>query len=291
LIQNALSVAENRLSKLALGTVQFGLNYGISNQSGKIKGAEVARILIRAAELGVDTFDTARAYGNSEQLLGALLDNNTNIITKVSSSTDVEQKLLESMRRLRRKKIYGLLAHSYVSATKNLQTWAEYVQVKEMGLVKKIGISLYYPHELEEIFKRELDIDIVQVPYNIFDQRFSCWFPELKKRGIEVHVRSVFLQGLFFLDTLPQYLEGISPQFSKFKSIVKASGVTTSAICLKFAIQNEYLDKVIIGVDTVINLEDNAQAVIQPALPADLYSDLKKLEVHDEQLILPTNWQ
>jgi aryl-alcohol dehydrogenase-like predicted oxidoreductase len=165
------------------------------------------------------------------------------------------------------------------------------LRLKHTGKVEKIGFSLYYPEEYYKI--KNLEIDILQIPYSIFDQRFCKTFEELKEKKIEIHARSVFLQGLVFKK--PEELEG---RFSKLKdklsyinSLSKELGIPLNAIFLNFVLENENVDKVVIGVDRLENLKENIDSLSFQNIVKQLHQRLVELKETDEDIILPIRWQ
>ncbi len=189
--------------KIGLGTVQFGVKYGISNSQGQTPADEVARILHQAHQRGMQVIDTAIGYGNAEQVLG---DNDCSRFRVVSKFMSVEgdvtitSQLHKSLANLRINALYGFLAHRPVSLIDAPEQWAELLGLKQKGLVQKIGFSLNTPEELDALLAHGMVPDLVQVPYNYFDNRFKSRLIDLKTKGCEVHTRSAFLQGLFFMD-------------------------------------------------------------------------------------------
>jgi aryl-alcohol dehydrogenase-like predicted oxidoreductase len=286
-----------KMNKLALGTVQFGLDYGINNKNGQTKPEDVYKILDLARSSGILTLDTAYAYGNSEVVIGKYLEEHSgfSIVSKIPNKENLNIKLVyeESRERLHQDTIYGYLYHNFSIYEENPHTFQELLSLKKEGKVSKIGFSLYYPSELRKILDENLDIDLIQVPYSIFDQRFQKHFSELKARGIEIHVRSVFLQGLVFKkpeDLDPDFLL-IKPKLEKLIKIAKDSKVPISALCLNFATLNPLIDKVVIGVDTLENLQENLHDLELNNLVFQWYNDLKELSETNEDIILPINWK
>lgn len=284
--------------KLCLGTAQFGLDYGVNNVRGKIPLDEVPRILNAARDNGIVTLDTASAYGSSESVLGeaiALVGRDFQIITKYPANTDVRpfQCIDSSLEQLKTKKVYGYLFHNYSIFEKRPDYIDEFVKIRESGKSEKIGFSLYYPFEAEYILDNDIPCDIVQIPYSILDQRFAYLFPRLKGRGIEIHVRSVFLQGLFFI--APERLDG---HFDSVKDILRNinqfaadHAISTAAMCLNFAVCEPDISRVVIGIDSLDNLKEN---IADYGLPgkADISREYcKKFAVDDENIILPFNWR
>ena len=251
-----------------------------------------------AYDNGIIILDTASAYGSSESVLGegiARTKKNFQIITKYPADTVLRplQWIDTSLKQLKTEKIYGYLFHNYSIFQKHPDYCEDFVRIKRTGKCEKIGFSLYYPSEAKYILENNIPCDIVQVPYNIFDQRFNEVFSELKSRNIEIHVRSVFLQGLFFIDTkdLPSYFISIKNKLQELHTWSKNKSVDVSAVCLKFADTNKYIDKIVIGVDSLKNLKENINNYnMIPSFDMDI-KWLETFEVIDEQMILPFNWK
>jgi len=289
----------NPTSKIVLGTVQFGLNYGINNTSGQVSEIEAFNILSYAKKQGIETLDTAHTYGNSEDVIGKFIQKSGelfNLISKVpklEEGKELNDYLKESLESLSAANLYAYLFHDFDSYKSNPSLLLELIRLKHEGKIRKIGFSLYYPHELEYLLEQNIEFDIVQVPYSVFDQRFDKYFTELKKLGKEVHVRSVFLQGLVFKN--PETLEGrflsIKDKLAKLGDIAQKSGLKISGLCLNFAVLNENIDKVVVGVDSLDNLEENVSDLSQIKITKKYYDKLKHLLVTDEQIILPINWK
>src|SRR3989344_1832186 len=185
------------MNKLAMGTAQFGLDYGINNKQGKIPLKEIFKILDTCLLKGIDTLDTAPDYGDSEKKIGEytrLKGSNFKIISKLPvnvNSQNLDTILNKSLSNLQTDKIYGIIFHNFQSYTAHPQVLENLYRYQEKGVVKKIGFSFYYNKNLELLLSKNIKFDIVQVPYSIFDGRFATYFPDLKKRGVEIHVRSV----------------------------------------------------------------------------------------------------
>ena len=194
----------NCVNKLVLGTVQFGLDYGINNQFGQVHQDEVGQILRWAKKSGINTFDTSSAYGSSESVLGRSLSENNlqfQIISKYPQSKEnVATVFASSIEKLHQQKLYGYLVHHFEFYQSHPQLWEEMKQLKAEGKVEKIGFSLYDINQLQYLLDNRVEFDILQFPYNLFDRQFDVYLPQLKQSGVEIHTRSVFLQGLFFKD-------------------------------------------------------------------------------------------
>ncbi len=285
------------INRLALGSAQFGLNYGINNHRGQIDESEVLAILTMALDAGVNTIDTASAYGNSEEVLGKFLSNNQGVFKVISKLPKCEDKQVRqivelSLSRLHIPSIYGYLLHNFESYKENSIVWEGLEQLKKEGKIEKIGMSFYFPSDLDEILRRYLDIDIVQVPFSIFDQRFMVYFKELKKRNIEIHVRSVFLQGLLFKNPfeLPGYFSKIKEKIERLHVLAAEINIPLSVLCVSFAFLNDFIDKVIIGVDNLRNLKEIISTNCSGKKIKEISAQLFNLREDDEKIILPFNW-
>ena len=188
--------------RLALGTVQFGLAYGVSNQAGKVRDDELTAILSLARQLGIDTLDTAQAYGDAEQRLGVQQTTDFSIVNKLApgvQAAQVKQLIEGSLQQLRRTRLDGLLLHRSQDATPEL--FSALLEQQQQGKVGKLGVSVYSPEELEQWLALGYPLQLVQLPANLLDQRFlrSGWLDRLQALGCEIHVRSLFLQGLLLM--------------------------------------------------------------------------------------------
>ena len=284
--------------KLGLGTVQFGMDYGINNAKGKVLKEEVFEILEVAWNNGIDMLDTSALYGESEYVIGQFLKENDvpfEIVSKLPpcDADDIETRFCESLKKLNRDKLFGYLIHDFDSFRKNRHIWDILQKMKSQKKVEKLGFSLYYPEEAEYIIRENVEFDMVQVPFSIFDQRFSGIFEVLRERNVEIHVRSVFLQGLVFKNALTMHgiFDNFRDKLSSLHSISQDINVSISALCLNFAVLNEYIDKVIIGIDSLSNLQENINALRYQDRVGDVYNSLLNLKEGNEKIILPFNWE
>ncbi len=285
------------MNKLALGTVQFGLDYGINNKVGKVPESEVFAILDYAKKIGINTLDTASSYGESEKVLGQYFvkrgSDNLQIVSKFAEAANVLSDIKTSLQNLKTNRLYAYLLHHFESLKQQPDLYKEMVKLREEGLTQKIGFSLYYPHELQYLLDRSIPFDLVQVPYNIFDQRFLPYFAKLKKEGKEIHVRSAFLQGLIFKNPsdIPPYLQDMKKKLEKLHQLSLESEIPLAAMALNFCTSNPYIGKVVIGVDSLKNLQDNFSDLSHQQAVVNLISELLGLREDNEELILPINWK
>ena len=286
------------MNKVALGTAQFGMDYGINNKRGKIPEVEVFEILNEAFNYGLDILDTAPSYGDSEKVIGNFIRKQKKefkIVSKLPKCNLQEVKKIfdSSLKRLNGNKLYGYMFHSFRNYVENPRIWDILKKLKADGKIEKIGFSPYFPSELECLLKNRIKMDIIQIPYNIFDQRFSPYFSELKNNGVEVHVRSVFLNGIVFKnpDELSIYFVKIKEKIKKFKRLSIKVDIPIVALCLNFAILNRFVDYVVVGVD---NLENLKEIVLSSDYLADVENILTYFSdfiENDEKIILPFNWE
>lgn len=292
----------NLANKICIGTAQFGLNYGIANKSQKaVDKEETFRILRYAFEQGIDSLDTAYAYGESEILIGEFSRNSNmsfNIVSKFSrpdnfNSGTVAGSVTESLARLKQKKIRGYLIHSFKDFCDYPQIWESLKECKKSGYIEKIGFSLYNPSELDYLISRKIEFDIIQVPYSIFDRRFEKYFPKLKKLNISVYTRSVFLQGLAFLspEDLKGNLEEAREILRKLHSFCLSRDIRVNALFLNFALANPDIDKVVIGVDSLKQLNDNLGNIERYEAVSKIIPLVDEFKITREEILLPYKWK
>ena len=204
------------MSKIALGGVQFGIDYGVANNKGQVQIEEVQSILNYAKKNGVNILDTASGYGDSEGVLGKVGVDNFQIITKTTSIKQgvngVVRIFYQSLKNLKQKKAYGLLIHDIGEIEhKQFDTLLiELARLKRQGLVKKIGVSVYNNQQIDYVLDN-FSIDLIQLPINILDQRLinDESLVKLKKHNVEIHARSALLQGLLLMsiNTIPYWFD------------------------------------------------------------------------------------
>lgn len=285
-------------TRIGLGTAQFGLNYGIANRRGQVSHDEAKAILEHARSSGMDTLDTAIAYGDSEQRLGEIGIQDWQVVSKLpavpEACSDVSQwvtdSLCKSLQRLKVKSLYGLLLHrpQQLLEQDGDRLYQASQQLKHDGLVQKIGVSIYEPAELDALCSR-YQFDIVQAPFNIMDRRLidSGWLSRLAEQGTELHVRSVFLQGLLLMtpSDRPKKFNRWASLWSKLENWLKQTGLTPLQACLRYALSFSEIDKVIIGVDSLNQLKEILQATVGPMPQVP-----KELLIHDIDLLNPARW-
>lgn len=283
--------------RIALGSAQFGSKYGATNTGGQVTRQEVAKILALARNYDVTLIDTANSYGTAEVTLGMLDTQDFRVVSKLPPiSPDqairadwVQDSLAKSLASLRRKSLWGVLMHkphdllgeNGDELVRGLQT------AKNDGVVTKVGVSIYNPSDLGWILER-MEVDLVQCPLNVFDRRLieEGWLRLLKQRGIEVHARSIFLQGTLLVGShfLPLEVEPWRKNFVQFEKWSRSVGATPLQAALAYPLAQEGVDKLIVGVTSEVEL-----SAILNSVTLDV-SEFPDFHANDLDLINPVNW-
>lgn len=285
--------------KIALGTAQFGLDYGVANSLGKIPSAEARKILNLTKIYGVDTLDTATIYGESEAFLGQEGVSAYKVVTKLPQfpevCEDIEGWVFEqafaSIQRLKINKLYGLLLHKSVmlNGVHGERVFKSLEILKEQGKVEKIGVSVYSPSELEYLVPR-YKIDLIQLPLNIIDQtmRSSGWLTRLKDLEVEIHARSIFMQGLLLMDRMqiPTKFKKWSELWDVWDTWTTKNKISRLEACLNFSMSIAEIDKLIVGVDSSAQLNQ----IIEVVKNKNILDNFPNITCTDESLINPSNW-
>ena len=285
--------------RLALGTVQFGLAYGIANQGGQTSRLEAGAILEHASACGIDMLDTAIAYGDSEQCLGEIGIQNWKVISKLpampADCTDVRGWVAESvqasMDRLGVEHLYGLLLHrpQQLLESQGEQLFRALEALKADGLVAKTGVSAYGVNELDALAPH-YRFDLVQAPFNVLDQGLlsSGWMKRMAIEGTELHVRSLFLQGLLLMtpSARPQKFSRWADLWQEWDSWLRQSGLSPLQACTRYVLSFPEIAKAVTGVDNLVQLRQIVDAA-SGALP--LMPPLT-LRCDDPDLINPSRW-
>ena len=288
--------------KLAIGTVQFGLPYGIINHSGQVSFEQASEVLSMGRVHGIKYLDTAIAYGNSEARLGKIGVSGFQVVTKLPPLPDLlpdgvadagtwaKAHLTASLQRLRLDSIYGLLLHKSTDllgpfGPTLLKALKEF---RDQGLVKKIGVSVYAPKELEAVLSLT-KLDLVQAPLNLVDRRLetSGWLRRLKDLDVEVHTRSAFLQGLLLTraEALPPKFLPWLALWQRWQTWQTASACSALGACLAFPQSFPEVDRVVTGVDGPAHLQGILAAMREPLPPY-----WPEIACDDDQLVNPSRW-
>lgn len=282
--------------KLALGTVQFGTNYGISNNLGIPDDTELCKIFDIAFLNEINILDTAPSYGDAEERIGVFSKNRFNVISKfnnVENNKTLLNSLNKSLERIKQNQLYAYMAHNSDELISNPDLW-EFLNIeKEKDRINKIGYSIYTVAQLEQLLLLEMMPDIVQIPYNLLDIKFESYLPELKSYGTEIHIRSVYLQGLFFMDAqyLPVKLQPLKSALIEIKRLSVENNLTISQLLLSYVNYNQYVDKIVIGVASSKQLLDNLRDISTDPLNKNLLEEIRLIKVTDAELLNPFNWK
>jgi aryl-alcohol dehydrogenase-like predicted oxidoreductase len=289
------------LNKLTLGTVQFGIPYGISNVQGRVSESEIAEILDVAYNSEISILDTASLYGDSEELLGKFAAGRFDIISKIKEVPEnqywlaerlydwLDEEINTSLQKLKCNQLYAYLLHRPLDLLKykDLNYFESLQKLKESGKTSKIGFSVYTPNDLEQLYS-QYKPDLVQLPMNILDCEFlkSGWLDRLKEDKVEIHVRSIFLQGLLLLSLEDQILKfpTYSDIWKKWHKQLKDNNLTAIEACWNFVNQYKQIDKIIIGVLS-------SSELTEISIIRHCKVDFIDLAISDENLIYPSNWK
>jgi aryl-alcohol dehydrogenase-like predicted oxidoreductase len=275
--------------KLGLGTVQFGQAYGVSNTRGQVSHAEAAAILARAAAAGINVLDTAANYGEAESVLASLDTAPFRIVTKTPPvKIGIEAVIARARQSADRLKPDTLLVH----AAADLDApglWPALQELKAEGVFSKIGISTYFADDPAALAKR-FRPDVMQLPFSLLDQRLlqDGSLARLKELGVEIHARSLFLQGLMLMPpgNLPAHLRGAGPHLKSLRARLAKAGSTLLTAALGFVLSRPEIDIALVGVTARDELEEIVSATALP-LPA---LDWSACALDDERILTPSLW-
>ena len=290
------------LSRVVLGTVQFGLDYGISNSEGKVSEDQVRRILNLGVKNGLSLVDTAAMYGSSEEVLGRVLPESISVITKLPKLELLRngenlrdflyREFTKSLEKLNTQSCYGLLLHNAddLLSSDGEEIYDFLSEIKSKDLVKKIGFSCYCPKQIEQIIKK-YKVDIIQFPFNIIDRRFcdNDLLGRLKSEDIELHARSTFLQGLLLMEPkeLDVFFEDFSPHLKKIQKYLHKNFPTVREGLLKSTLSIREIDYLVLG---VVNERQLKEVCEDLSSDIDL-EDWEGFRFDAEEIINPHLWK
>lgn len=290
--------------KYCIGAAQFGLDYGLTNEFGKMPLAKVRSLLEYAQQkTPFDMIDTAHLYGDSESVLGRSLSHPSPfaIMTKSpyfehetikqADRQHLKDCLNASLRLLDQPSLYAYMIHR---GTDLLKPNAEYIiecleLYKDKGLIGKIGISAYDENEVQDVLHLFPQIELVQLPINLLDQNFfqSGALDDMQATGIEIHARSIFLQGLILADPneLAERFNPLKPALLAIHEAAVSLQTTPLALCINY-IKKIGVDGCIIGMSCQEDLVE-----INHSLKFDFPElDYSQFAVVSEPLLKPSNW-
>jgi uncharacterized protein len=287
------------INKLVLGTVQFGLPYGINNKTGQPKLSESLEILKEAKRNGIEWLDTAEAYYSAQNIIGTYHETYSDafhVITKFSESSlqnsgTLGHVIQEDLKILKVNSLYGYLFHTYDLYEKYMNV-EEFKRFKEEGWIGKLGVSVY-TNEQGVQAASDPNIDIVQLPFNLLDNLYQRneVLQQLKASGKEVHVRSVLLQGLLLMEeeVMPLKLRPLWKYIVILKEIAAEFKISLPQLALTYALQSNLIDKVLIGVDNKKQLLENIEYSHQ-SFPVESLSMIDRIRIEERDLLNPSKW-
>ncbi|MFX1383433.1 MAG: aldo/keto reductase [Promethearchaeota archaeon] len=303
------------ISKITLGTAQLGLDYGIANLNGKPSFKKSLEILNYAWENGINTFDTSPSYGDSEQILGSFISTklcenfeDINIISKLlkielmdnASYEDlylyIKKQIHQSLKTLNIQKINTFLLHHAPDIFFRDGLVIDCLnEIKEEGLIDIFGLSVYNPNEVEESLKFK-KIKAIQIPINIFDQRLinRGLLKKLKENNYTVYARSIYLQGLFFMDprNLPKYIESSKEMIIKLQEIAQQFNIPIANLALLFVRDLPGVSSLIIGIEKLEQIVENVKILKEKALNSEIYKRIRdEFSNVPEKIVNPSLWK
>ncbi len=309
------NVCKTSLSKITLGTVQLGIKYGIANRTGKPTENESQKILQYAYHQGINMFDTAPAYGNSEEIIGNFIRNipsnksqkTPEIITKLSpfeilGNEDedfiyrkVKNSVFESLNRLHLNKIpYFLLHHADDLHKLNGRIVEALIRLRDEGYLNHIGVSIYNPDEVKLFLEKE-ELDVIQIPINILDHRLikTGLLKQLHFKNKIILARSVFLQGLIFINPneLPDTLKIAAHHLYKLAEIANKTNLSIAQLSFCFIRDMKEISSIIMGVDNLDQLKENLNYLDLPPLGEKLKKEIFSAFTEvEEKIVNPSKW-
>ena len=287
------------MSEIILGTVQFGLDYGINNNAGKPNHNEVKSIFDYAYNNNITLLDTAEAYGNSHEIIGNYHENSDNkfqVTTKYCSARldlpeNISERINHHLKILNISNLYCYMFHNYDDFKNYFNLFKlELLDLKSKGIIKKIGVSLHTNHNINDVLENK-EVGLIQLPYNLLDNKTKREkiLLKAKMKGVEIHTRSTFLQGLFFkdLDTITGRLGVLKKYLLELKRLVNKNEI--NSLALSYVCSNANIDGVLLGVDTVSQLKNNLSCINDDKFK-DIIENIDSINVKEENLLNPANW-
>lgn len=286
--------------KLILGTVQFGIDYGVNNSIGKLEENQVLELFKIAHNQGIRILDTAEVYGNAHEIIGNFHKKNDDsrfkIITKFPHSVkynSINNKVLQYLEQLAVSSIEVLMFHSFESFKTNYKALDSLKELKSKGSIKNIGVSVYTNEHLKQLLNEDL-ITVIQFPFNMLDN-FNVrgdLLDQLKQKGKSIHTRSAFLQGLFFKNTNDKspIVQNLKTELKILNQIIIDSNCSIEELALSYCLHQENIDNVIIGVDSILQLNANIKASSYNISQDDI-KVINNIQVKDLDLLNPSLWK
>ena len=284
----------SKASKLAIGSAQFGMPYGIANSTGIVSQADVTKILNFANKNKINTIDTAKNYGNSEIAIGEYLKKNSNsqwnIITKISQDQGIYEQITDSIEKL------GVLPNVVMAHNAKLYSSKKFqFELKQVldQFTFEIGVSVYNELEIEQVLNSYLIPKVIQVPMNILDTRLyrKKIISKLHQKNIEIHARSVFLQGLFYIpisDLDKRFFDAI-PYLNDLHKIAKKYNLNLAELSLLWLMSLNEVSKVIIGIDSMNHLEMHLLTICKK-IENRAFDEALSIHYENNELLNPLTW-
>jgi uncharacterized protein len=278
--------------KIILGTAQLGMPYGIAG--GKLKTKEeVFSILKTAKAKGVKDLDTANVYGNAEKIIGEFNERygcQFNINTKFKGhENSIEDQVLKSLEKLKIDALNTCFFHSFEEFMMDSTFLKSLEKLKKEKMIQSIGLSVYTNEQFE--IALNAPVDVIQIPFNVLDNWLErgALIRLANKKNKKIQIRSIFLQGLFFLENLPQKLEKLKIPLKEVMALSKKWNIPVAQLLIGYANSFNAIDSVLIGVDSVKHLTQNISFFAQP-LPQKLINEIHQIKIKARELLLPINW-
>lgn len=285
-------------SKIILGTVQFGMHYGINNSTGQLTEEKVFEILDSAYNSNITILDTAAAYGNAEERIGNYIKSRSDKTFKIITKFNLKQgdtpleSLEKSLSNLKVNQVDTIMFHSFEDFKQTSKKDIEKLVAQKGETFLKLGISLYTNEQADEICDYDL-FEVVQTPFNALDNQNlrGETLTKLQKNDVENHTRSVFLQGLFFMDVnkIPIKLHPLKPYLEQLDLITKDFNVEKSALALHYPLSKSYIDGLLIGVDSLEQMENNIN-MLASEIPYQAIDAVDAIIVKESYLLNPAIW-
>ena len=283
------------INKLILGTANFDMNYGLKNRYKKLEKTEIKKIIYYLKEKKINYIDTSQNYNNTEKILGNLNIKNFKITTKFTFAQDtsalVKEKFLTTTKNLKTNFVHTIMFHRSEDLFKKNgeEVFSKMVLLKKGGYIKKIGVSVYRKEELKKVLDK-YKFDVVQVPINIFNQSFleKKFLSYLKKKKVEIHARSIFLQGLLLMRErkIPKFFLENSNIMKKWNLWLKKNKITNLEACLNFITNQKRIKKIVLGVDSLRQLNE-----ILNFKKSKKKFNFDVLKITVSRIMLPQKWE
>jgi aryl-alcohol dehydrogenase-like predicted oxidoreductase len=284
--------------EVILGTVQFGLAYGINNTSGKPEAEKVYEILEYAHASGISRLDTAEDYGNAQELIGSFMQSTgkyfeINSKFRIKQGRSIAETLNETLRQLHISHVSSYFYHAFDDLFNFPGSIRELCSLRDEEKIHQIGVSVYDNNQLRKAIAQP-EIDVIQLPFNLLDnyaQRGSL-LREAKQQHKKIQVRSVFLQGLFFknVETFPTQLDPLKKYILQLQSLGTAHQLDMEKMALQYISSQEDIDSMLIGIDTVDQLKKNLDD-LNEMIPGQLKEQIDRIHVTESELLYPLNWK